>query len=225
MRSLPDRYRVADAAADLKQVTVTSVTCGAVRLFAHLGGYAGGQAEYLRAPYADVGPIKVPDHLTGEQVLFLSDIFPIRLRGTIATSSPARRSRFGAAARSDFLPSGAPLLLGADVLRQAIHLLAELRHSFDRRSLRRATRQPPRGIGDHPQLTSLRKVRGRLRGRPRFASPIMHAREHAGDERDAWHRSVRWPPRLGARCRAPSRRAGCAPCVRRSPPSGARPCL
>ena len=41
-----------------------------------LGGYAGGQAEYLRVPYADVGPIKVPSHLSDEQVLFLSDIFP-----------------------------------------------------------------------------------------------------------------------------------------------------
>jgi len=41
-----------------------------------LGGYAGGQAEYARIPYADVGPIKVPEHLTDEQVLFLSDIFP-----------------------------------------------------------------------------------------------------------------------------------------------------
>jgi len=41
-----------------------------------LGGYAGGQAEYVRVPYADVGPIKVPPHLTDEQVLFLSDIFP-----------------------------------------------------------------------------------------------------------------------------------------------------
>lgn len=41
-----------------------------------LGGYAGGQAEYLRVPYADVGPIKVPDGLSDEQALFLSDIFP-----------------------------------------------------------------------------------------------------------------------------------------------------
>jgi threonine dehydrogenase-like Zn-dependent dehydrogenase len=41
-----------------------------------LGGFSGGQAEYLRVPYADVGPIKVPDHLSDEQVLFLSDIFP-----------------------------------------------------------------------------------------------------------------------------------------------------
>jgi threonine dehydrogenase-like Zn-dependent dehydrogenase len=41
-----------------------------------LGGFAGGQAEYLRVPFADVGPIKVPEGLTDEQVLFLSDIFP-----------------------------------------------------------------------------------------------------------------------------------------------------
>ena len=41
-----------------------------------LGGYAGGQAEFLRVPYADVGPIKVPESLTDDQVLFLSDIFP-----------------------------------------------------------------------------------------------------------------------------------------------------
>ena len=40
------------------------------------GGFAGGQAEYLRVPYADVGPLKVPAGLTDEQVLFLSDIFP-----------------------------------------------------------------------------------------------------------------------------------------------------
>jgi threonine dehydrogenase-like Zn-dependent dehydrogenase len=41
-----------------------------------LGGYAGGQAEYIRVPYADVGPIKVPEGMTDEQALFLSDIFP-----------------------------------------------------------------------------------------------------------------------------------------------------
>jgi threonine dehydrogenase-like Zn-dependent dehydrogenase len=41
-----------------------------------LGGYAGGQAEYVRVPFADVGPFKVPDTLSDEQVLFLTDIFP-----------------------------------------------------------------------------------------------------------------------------------------------------
>lgn len=38
------------------------------------GGYDGGQAEYLRVPYANVGPVVVPEHLTDEQVLFLTDI-------------------------------------------------------------------------------------------------------------------------------------------------------
>jgi len=41
-----------------------------------LGGFPGGQAEYLRVPFADVGPIKIPAGLRDEQVLFLSDIFP-----------------------------------------------------------------------------------------------------------------------------------------------------
>ncbi len=41
-----------------------------------LGGFAGGQAEYARVPFADVGPIKVPEGLNDDQVLFLSDIFP-----------------------------------------------------------------------------------------------------------------------------------------------------
>lgn len=40
------------------------------------GGYAGGQAEYLRVPYANVGPVVVPDELNDEQVLFLTDILP-----------------------------------------------------------------------------------------------------------------------------------------------------
>jgi threonine dehydrogenase-like Zn-dependent dehydrogenase len=41
-----------------------------------LGGYPGGQAEYVRVPYADVGTIRIPDGLADEQVLFLSDVFP-----------------------------------------------------------------------------------------------------------------------------------------------------
>ncbi|HKO87540.1 MAG TPA: zinc-dependent alcohol dehydrogenase [Burkholderiales bacterium] len=45
--------------------------------YSHMtGGYAGGQAEYVRVPYADVGPIVVPPELSDEQVLFLSDILP-----------------------------------------------------------------------------------------------------------------------------------------------------
>src|SRR6266404_4256753 len=45
--------------------------------YSHIyGGFPGGQAEYVRVPYSDVGPIKIPDGIPDEQVLFLSDIFP-----------------------------------------------------------------------------------------------------------------------------------------------------
>jgi threonine dehydrogenase-like Zn-dependent dehydrogenase len=50
--------------------------CGIFGYSHMLGGFAGGQAEYARVPFADVGPIKIPDDLEDEQVLFLSDIFP-----------------------------------------------------------------------------------------------------------------------------------------------------
>jgi threonine dehydrogenase-like Zn-dependent dehydrogenase len=50
--------------------------------YSHLtGGFAGGQAEYARVPFADVGPIKIDADLTDEQVLFLSDIFPTGYMG------------------------------------------------------------------------------------------------------------------------------------------------
>jgi threonine dehydrogenase-like Zn-dependent dehydrogenase len=56
-------------------------TCG-IFGYSHLtGGYAGGQAEYARVPYADVGPMKIEDDVTDEQVLFLSDIFPTGYMG------------------------------------------------------------------------------------------------------------------------------------------------
>ncbi|HEX6614933.1 MAG TPA: zinc-binding dehydrogenase, partial [Gemmatimonadales bacterium] len=46
-----------------------------------LGGFAGGQAEYVRVPFADVGPLKVPGGMTDDQALFLSDIFPTGYMG------------------------------------------------------------------------------------------------------------------------------------------------
>ena len=51
-------------------------TCG-IFGYSHLtGGYAGGQAEYARVPFADVGPLKIESGLDDEQVLFLTDVFP-----------------------------------------------------------------------------------------------------------------------------------------------------
>jgi threonine dehydrogenase-like Zn-dependent dehydrogenase len=46
-----------------------------------LGGFAGGQAEYARVPFADVGPLKIEEDLTDDQVLFLSDILPTGYMG------------------------------------------------------------------------------------------------------------------------------------------------
>jgi threonine dehydrogenase-like Zn-dependent dehydrogenase len=61
---------------DLAEAVYGHTTAGLFG-YTHLtGGYAGGQAEYVRVPYADVGPVKVPASLTDDQVLFLGDIFP-----------------------------------------------------------------------------------------------------------------------------------------------------
>ena len=46
-----------------------------------MGGYAGGQAQYVRVPFADVGPLKIPDRISDEKVVFLSDIFPTGYMG------------------------------------------------------------------------------------------------------------------------------------------------
>jgi threonine dehydrogenase-like Zn-dependent dehydrogenase len=48
------------------------------------GGYPGGQAEYVRVPYADVGPVKIENGFTDEQVLFLGDIFPTGWQAAVA---------------------------------------------------------------------------------------------------------------------------------------------
>ncbi|TAK60514.1 zinc-dependent alcohol dehydrogenase [Methylobacter sp.] len=62
--------------ANLARKAMGQATAGIFGYSHMLGGYAGGQAEYLRVPFADVGPFKVPDGIADEKVLFLSDIFP-----------------------------------------------------------------------------------------------------------------------------------------------------
>jgi threonine dehydrogenase-like Zn-dependent dehydrogenase len=52
--------------------------------YSHLmGGYAGGQAEYVRVPFADVGPLKIPEDMDDESVIFLSDILPTGYQGAL----------------------------------------------------------------------------------------------------------------------------------------------
>ena len=96
-----------------------------------LGGYPGGQAEYMRVPHADVGPIKVPNGLSDEQVLFLSDIFPtgymaadfcnIQPDDTIAVWGCGPVGQF--AIRSAFL-LGAARVLAIDTVPERLALAA-----------------------------------------------------------------------------------------------------
>ena len=84
--------------------------------YSHLtGGYAGGQAEYARVPFADVGPFKIEDDLTDDQVLFLSDIFPTGYMGAefCEISGGEVIAVFGAGPVGQFAIASA-VLLGAE---------------------------------------------------------------------------------------------------------------
>lgn len=59
----------------------SDLACGVYGYSHTTGGYEGGQAEYVRVPYADVGPMKIPDDMSEEDVLFLSDILPTAYQG------------------------------------------------------------------------------------------------------------------------------------------------
>ena len=79
-----DQYSACDNSNPLAPLSVELVGNVGVGMFGYSrlhGQYAGGQAEYVRVPFADVGPLKIPDGLTDEQVLFLSDIFPTGYQG------------------------------------------------------------------------------------------------------------------------------------------------
>ena len=87
--------------------------------FSHmLGGYSGGQAEYLRVPMADVGPIKIPDSVTDEQALVPLGHLSDRLHGRRKRANPGRRHRCDLGMRA-----GRPIRhsLGADDGRRPGH--------------------------------------------------------------------------------------------------------
>jgi hypothetical protein len=88
--SLCDNSNPTAGMAELVNGHSTSALFGYSHLY---GGYAGGQAEYARVPFADVGPIKVPDGIPDDQVLFLSDIFPTGYMAAGELQHPPRRHR------------------------------------------------------------------------------------------------------------------------------------
>jgi threonine dehydrogenase-like Zn-dependent dehydrogenase len=97
-----------------------------------LGGYAGGQAEYARVPFADVGPIRIENGLTDEQVLFLSDVLPtgymaaeacdIQPGDTVAVWGCGPVGQF--AIKSAFL-LGAAMVVGIDSVPERLRLARE----------------------------------------------------------------------------------------------------
>lgn len=97
--------------------------------YTHLyGGYAGGQAELVRVPHADVGPIKIPDGLSDEQVLFLSDILPTGYQAAVngGVERGSSLAIFGAGPVG-LMAAASARLLGADRIFMIDHHSYRLR--------------------------------------------------------------------------------------------------
>jgi threonine dehydrogenase-like Zn-dependent dehydrogenase len=89
--------------------------CGIFGYSHLLGGFAGGQAEYARVPFADVGPLKVPAGLTDEQVLPLADIFPTAYMGAeMCDIQPGQVIAIWGAGPIGLLAASSARLLGAE---------------------------------------------------------------------------------------------------------------
>ncbi|HYO94975.1 MAG TPA: zinc-dependent alcohol dehydrogenase [Polyangiaceae bacterium] len=89
--------------------------CGIFGYSHLLGGFAGGQAEYARVPFADVGPLKVPAGLTDEKVLPLADIFPTAYMGAeMCDIQPGQVIAIWGAGPIGLLAASSARLLGAE---------------------------------------------------------------------------------------------------------------
>jgi threonine dehydrogenase-like Zn-dependent dehydrogenase len=123
-----------------------------------MGGYAGGQAEYVRVPFANVGPIKIPEGLADEKVLFLSDIFPtgymaaencnIQPGDTVAVWGCGPVGQF--AIKSAYL-LGAERVIAIDHVPERLHLASEEGNAetinFDNEEVFESLKEMTAGIG------------------------------------------------------------------------------
>jgi threonine dehydrogenase-like Zn-dependent dehydrogenase len=101
--------------------------------YSHLyGGYAGGQAEYVRVPKANVGPLKVPDVLSDEQVLFLSDILPTGYQAAVnAQLAPGSSVAIFGAGPVGLMAALSAKFLGAEKIFMIDHNAYRLRFAQD----------------------------------------------------------------------------------------------
>ncbi|MGC4760280.1 zinc-dependent alcohol dehydrogenase [Micromonospora trifolii] len=80
-----------------------------------LGGYAGGQAEYARVPFADIGPVKVPDEISDDQAVLLADVFPTGYMGAeMCDIKPGQVIAVWGAGPVGLLAAASARLLGAE---------------------------------------------------------------------------------------------------------------
>lgn len=157
-----------------------------------LGGYAGGQAEYVRVPYADVGPIKVPESLNDEQVLFLTDIFPtgyqaaenchIEPGDTIAVWGCGPVGQFALASARML---GAERLIAIDDVPERLELATE---QSDAEPVR------PREVGNTLQMVEM--LRDMTRGRGPDACIDAVGMEAHGMGLEGWYDTVKQSMRL-----------------------------
>ena len=132
-----------------------------------LGGYAGGQAEYVRVPFADVGPVKVPDDVPDESALMLADVFPTGYMGAeMCDINPGDVVAVWGAGPVGLLAAASARLLGAErvivIDRYPYRLRLAERARRRRDDQLRGARRPR-----HPQPADRRPGPGRLHRRRR----------------------------------------------------------
>jgi threonine dehydrogenase-like Zn-dependent dehydrogenase len=98
----------------------------------HYGGYAGGQAEYVRVPMANTGPLKIPDTLTDTQVLFLSDILPTGYQAVLnAEVGPGRTLAIFGAGPVGLMAAACARMLGVERIFMIDHHPYRLKFAAD----------------------------------------------------------------------------------------------
>ena len=151
------------------------------------GGYDGGQAEYVRVPFADVGPMKIPDDMHEEDVLFLSDILPTGYQAAeMGDIKPGETVVvFGCGPVGLFAQKSA-WLLGAGRVIAVDHL--DYRLEFARALQRRRDRRTSREVDDvvaHLTQDDRRPRRRRLHRRRRLRGEGLAAADAARRERSS----------------------------------------
>ncbi|MBU4216096.1 MAG: hypothetical protein KJ792_15775 [Actinobacteria bacterium] len=122
-----------------------------------MGGFAGSQAEYARVPFADVGPLKIEADVSGEKVLFLSDILPTAYMGAeMCDITPGDTLAVWGAGPVGQLAVASALLLGAEKVVAIDRFPARLAIvgkagaiplNYEEQDVERCSGRPPRGVG------------------------------------------------------------------------------